>query len=292
LKSGYVAIIGVPNVGKSTLLNSFLGRKLSIVTPKPQTTWGRVLGILTGEDYQAIFIDTPGLLSPKGRLQEAMAYQIKESLRDADVLLGLVDVSDLNGSLVDGLISAFKRFRGQRIAVANKIDLIERGRLPPILEAMWEDLGPDELVPVSALTGENIDELLRVIRNLLPEGPFFYPPDVVAEQPEHFFVSELIREEIFLNLRQEIPYSTAVKVEEFREKGRKIYISAYIYVERDSQKGIVIGAGGRMLRKIGRNARLKIEDFLGRPVYLELRVKVREGWRERTPDLREFGYIT
>ncbi len=290
-KSGYVAIIGVPNVGKSTLLNSFIGRKLSIVTPKPQTTWGRVMGILTGEDYQTIFIDTPGLLNPKGKLQEAMAYQIRASLRDADILLGLVDASDVDGSLVKEFVSVFSRFKGRKVAVANKIDLVGKGKFPPILESIWEGLRPDELVPISALKGENIGELLNVIRDLLPEGPFFYPPDVVAEQPERFFVSELIREEVFLNLRQEVPYSTAVKVEEFRENGRKVYILAHIYVERSSQKGIMIGTGGSMLKRVGQKARFKIEEFLERPVYLELLVKVRERWRDRTSDLKDFGYI-
>ncbi|MFH1006503.1 MAG: GTPase Era [Candidatus Latescibacterota bacterium] len=289
-KSGYVAIIGKPNAGKSTLMNALVGERLSIVTPKPQTTRGRVLGIMTSETCQAVFWDTAGMLEPKGRLQEVMARQIQDSVKDADVLLALVDASAPKDFLDDRMRKILKGWRGPLIVAINKCDLVTEKPLRKIVDAIRAEVS-GEVVSLSALRGTHVDGLMALIEERLPEGPFFYPPDMVAEQPERFFVSELIREEIFLKLGQELPYAAAVKVEEFREReGRKDYIQAVIYVERSSQKGIVIGAGGAMLKQIGQEARTKIEAFLDRPVYLELWVKVRANWRKREQDLEEFGY--
>ncbi len=315
-KSGYVAIIGKPNVGKSTLMNALVGERLSIVTPKPQTTRGRVLGIMNSEQCQAVFWDTPGMLEPKGRLQEMMTRQIRDSVRDADVLLALVDASSPKDGLDEHMREVLHGWKHPLIVAINKSDLVEPARVERIVGRVRAELRGDRriaecgvgnsprptrseirnpklqvVLAISALRGTHVDALKTLIEERLPEGPFFYPPDMVAEQPERFFVGELVREEIFLKLGQELPYATAVKVEEFKErKGEKDYIQAVIYVERPSQKGIVIGAKGAMLKQIGQQARAKIEAFLDRPVYLELWVKVRPKWRKRERDLREFGY--
>ena len=319
MKSGYVAIIGRPNVGKSTLMNALVGERLSIVTPKPQTTRSRVLGIMSGPRCQAIFWDTPGMLEPKERLQEGMAKQIRDSMEEADVLLALVDASCPEYSLDERMWEVLRRWKHPLIVAINKTDLVKTERVEGIVDWIRVEVSRDkrqtrgqeeavslspslplslsgegtggEVVAISALLGTGVDVLKGLIEERLPEGPFFYPPDMVAEQPERFFVGELVREEIFLNLGQELPYATAVKVEEFKERaGEKDYIRAGIYVEKTSQKGIVIGAKGLMLKRIGQRARAKIEAFLGRPVYLDLWVKVRAKWRKRERDLREFGY--
>ncbi len=296
-KSGYVAIIGKPNVGKSTLMNALVGERLSIVTPKPQTTRGRVLGIMTSERCQVIFWDTPGMLEPKGRLQEVMTRQIRDSVRDADVLLALVDASSPKDGLDERMREVLHGWKHPLIVAINKSDLVEPARVEKIMDRIRAEVKGEGdgtggvMLAISALRGTHVDALKTLIEERLPEGPFFYPPDMVAEQPERFFVGELVREEIFLKLGQELPYATAVKVEEFKErKGEKDYIRAVIYVERPSQKGIVIGANGAMLKQIGQQARAKIEALLDRPVYLELWVKVRPKWRKRERDLREFGY--
>jgi GTP-binding protein Era len=296
-KSGYVAIIGKPNVGKSTLMNALVGERLSIVTPKPQTTRGRVLGIMTSAQCQVIFWDTPGMLEPKGRLQEVMTRQIRDSVRDADVLLALVDASSPEDCLDERMREVLHGWKHPLILAINKSDLVEPARVEKIMDRIRAEVRGEGdgtggvVLAISALRGTHVDVLKALIEERLPEGPFFYPPDMVAEQPERFFVGELVREEIFLKLGQELPYATAVKVEEFKErKGEKDYIRVVIYVERPSQKGIVIGASGAMLKQIGQQARAKIEGFLDRPVYLELWVKVRPKWRKRERDLREFGY--
>ena len=328
-KSGYVAIIGKPNVGKSTLMNALVGERLSIVTPKPQTTRGRVLGIMSSGECQAVFWDTPGMLEPKGRLQEVMTRQIRDSVRDADVLLALVDASSPKDDLDERMREILHDWQRPLIVAINKSDLVETARVEKIVGRIRAELRGDKrsaecgvrisprstqseirnrsgffnpkseirnpksqvVLAISALRGTHVDALKTLIEQRLPEGAFFYPPDMVAEQPERFFVSELVREEIFLKLGQELPYAAAVKVEEFKErKDEKDYIRAVIYVERPSQKGIVIGAKGAMLKQIGQHARVKIEAFLDRPVYLELWVKVRPKWRKRERDLKEFGY--
>ncbi|HIE04866.1 MAG TPA: GTPase Era [Candidatus Latescibacteria bacterium] len=292
-KCGYVAIIGRPNVGKSTLMNSLIGEKLSIVTPKPQTTRARVLGILTEDDAQMVFLDTPGFLRPRGLLQEAMVREVREGLSEADVVLAITDATDLERTFDEELRELLKSSDRPAVVVLNKMDLVGQKEIFEGLKWLYERF-PTEVVPISALKGHNLDELKKVLKGFLPEGPFLYPPEVLADQPERFFVAELIREELFLNLGQELPYATAVKVEEFRERDPsegKTYIRATIYVEKPSQRGIVIGEGGAMLRKIGRWARKKIEAFLGRPVYLELWVKVRPKWSRKEAALRELGYL-
>lgn len=292
-KCGYVAIIGRPNVGKSTLMNSLVGEKLSIVTPKPQTTRTRVLGILTEDDAQMVFLDTPGFLRPRGLLQEAMVREVREGLSEADVVLAITDATDLERTFDEELRELLKSSGRPAVVALNKMDLVGGKEIFEGLKWLYESF-PTEVVPISALKGHNLDELKKVLKGFLPEGPFLYPPEVLADQPERFFVAELIREELFLNLGQELPYATAVKVEEFRERDPsqgKTYIRATIYVEKPSQRGIVIGEGGAMLKKIGQWARKKIEAFLGRPVYLELWVKVRPKWSRKEATLRELGYL-
>ena len=292
-RSGYVAILGKPNVGKSTLFNALVGERLSIVTPKPQTTRQRVLGIATGRACQMIFLDTPGMLDPKYRLQEAMSRHTERSANDADVLLVMVDATDLDGGFDAQVQRAVAHSSVSNVVVLNKIDRVSKedaARVEDVVQGRM--VRADVVVAVSALYGTNVDRLRVAVEERLPLGPYLYPPEMIADQPERFFVAELVREGIFTALQQEIPYSAAVKIEEFkdREKG-KTYISAVIFVERESQKGIVIGANGTMLRRIGRAARPRIEAFLDRPVYLDLWVKVRGNWRKKDSDLREFGYL-
>ena len=290
MKSGYVAMLGRPNVGKSTLFNALLGTYLSIVTPKPQTTRGRVLGILSDETSQIVFLDTPGLLTPKHRLHEAMRGQIDRSLREADVVLALTDVSDLAGTFDEEVRRTLNAARIPVLLAANKMDRISEAAVEKAMENIQDGVNEGVVVAISALYGDNVSLLKSMLEERLPSGPALYPPDILSEQPERFFVSELIREEMFNQLEQELPYATAVKVETFEERN-KTYIQAVVFVERASQKGIVIGSGGRMLKRIGSAARAKIEEFLHRPIYLDLWVKVRPNWRKRDFDLREFGYL-
>ncbi|MGB9742053.1 MAG: GTPase Era [bacterium] len=272
-RAGYVAIIGRPNAGKSTLLNRLLGYRLSIVTPKPQTTRHRILGILNGENYQLLLLDTPGILDPRYTLQQMMKQEIERALADADVILLLLDATC---PVFDDL----KLLVGRKAVIAlNKIDQIPKPHLLPLIDRCARE-GFNRVLLISALTGDGVDDLKSAVISLLPEAPPLYPPDQVSERPERFFVAELIREAIFNRYGAEIPYSTTVEIEEFRERpGRKDYIRAVIYVERESQKAIIIGEGGRALKKVGEIAREAVEQFLGRPVYLELWVKVAQNWR-------------
>ncbi len=286
-RSGYVALIGKPNVGKSTLLNALLGRKLSIVTAKPQTTRHRILGILSGDDYQIIFLDTPGIIKPRYGLQEAMMRAVNEAVADADLLLFMADASkDEPDTFSLGHI-------GDRPAllVLNKMDLIPQEKAIPLVHAYTELRAFEAVVPISAATGYNLDVLLDEIIKRLPHGPPFYPRDMISEHPERFFVSEIIREKIFEQFREEIPYSVQVNVVTYEERpGGKDFIDCEIVVERDTQKGILIGKGGAALKKIGAEARKDIEAFVDHPVYLQLHVKVRENWRDRDSFLRSYGY--
>ena len=286
-RCGYVALIGKPNVGKSTLLNSLMGMKLSIVTRKPQTTRQRVLGILSDEDYQIILLDTPGIIKPRYGLQEAMMKEVRTSTSDADLL---VFMADATRDRVDDLSL---KFVGDKpaILVLNKIDKILQEKVLPLVSSYLETQQFDEVIPLSALKGKNIDILLKSIVERLPFGPEFYPKEMISEQPERFFVAEIIREKIFKLLRQEVPYSTQVNVIEWEEReDEKDLIHADIVVERDSQKGILIGKGGIVLKKIGTFAREDIEEFIGRGVFLKLHVKVRSDWRNSDAQLRSFGY--
>ncbi|NPV14637.1 GTPase Era [candidate division WOR-3 bacterium] len=284
-RAGYVAIIGRPNAGKSTLLNRLLGHRLAIVTPKPQTTRHRILGILNGPDYQALLLDTPGILDPKYTLHKFMKEEIKKALDDSDVVLLVIDATEPE-------LTDLKLLAGRRALVAlNKIDAVPKQNLLP-LTAECAQAGIEKVFMISALKGDGVDDLKKGIVELLPEGAPFYPPDSLSERPERFFVAELIREAVFNRYGAEIPYSTTVVIEEFRERpNRKDYIRAVIYVEKESQKGILIGEGGRALKKVGEIARESIEQFLGRPVYLELWVKVTKSWRQDENFIRQNLYF-
>ena len=283
-KSGYVAILGLPNAGKSTLLNTLLGQKISITNLKPQTTRKRILGILSEENFQVIFIDTPGILDPAYLLQENIMDDVRLSGRDADVIVLLLDVEvdpagnkALNNSYVK---ESILRAPVKKILVLNKIDLLPQDRIKIILEHFEKSGKFDEIIPLSALQNFNTQKLLQTIDEYLPEGPKFYPDDIVATQNERFFVTELIRETILEQYSEEVPYSCEVLIEEFKEReNSKDYISAEIVVEKDSQKAIIIGKRGAAIKNLGQTARESIEEFLGKEVFLELRVKVRKKWR-------------
>ncbi|MDA0710954.1 MAG: GTPase Era [bacterium] len=289
-KSGHIVIAGRPNVGKSTLFNALVGERLSIVSPKPQTTRNNILGILTDEHCQMLFLDTPGLLAEQYRLHAFMGKQIREALESADVLLGIVDASQFETSFDSEVQEAFTKWDVPRIIVLNKMDLCSEDQLTVLQNLISQTIKVERVIPISATTRKNVSELRQMLVDSLPVGPQFYPADTLTEQPERFFVSEIIREEVFHQLHQELPYSIAVVVDAFHEDRPKVYIQANIIVERSSQKGIVIGKGGRALKTIGLNARKKVEAFLGRSVFLDLHVKVHENWRKKDSALREFGY--
>ncbi len=292
--SGYVAIIGEPNVGKSTLLNTILGAKLSIVSKKPQTTRKSVLGILSSDEAQIIFLDTPGIITPKYLLQEKMVGYVQTALQDADVILLMLDVNAPNlERLAETPLGDVKKFGKPIILLLNKMDLLlNKKEALPLIEK-FTALGLfAEIVPASGMYGQNTTHLVDVLRQYLPIGRPFYDPEIISEQPQRFFVSELIREQILEQYRQEIPYSVEVSIVEYKERPQpdKIFIHAEIIVERDSQKGIIIGNKGESLKKLGSRARQSIEEFLERPAYLELYVKVRSDWRQSESRLRSFGY--
>lgn len=291
-KTGYVAIVGEPNVGKSTLLNSLLGMKLSIVTKKPQTTRQRVLGILNREDAQIIFLDTPGLITPKYLLHEKMVGQAQMALSEADLILCLTEVSRKTELPEEVHKLVFERHAGKPILlVINKVDTVNKPDLLPLIDAFSKETALKEIIPVSALKKDNLADLVTTILKYIPVHPPLYATDSVSEHPERFFVAEFVREKVFELYRDEIPYSTAVEIVEYKEREQgKTFISAEIVVEKDSQKGILIGKGGDALKKVGLRARFEIETFLGRQVFLELRVKVREGWRDKEAMLQKFGY--
>ncbi|TAK63459.1 MAG: GTPase Era [Bacteroidetes bacterium] len=291
-KAGYTAIIGEPNVGKSTLLNALLRQKISIVTKKPQTTRHKILGILTENKYQIVFLDTPGLLKPKYRLQEAMMKFAMSAIQDADTILVMVDASATTKKLFEGEDNLFKMLKEKNlILLVNKIDTVEKQVLPSIIMAYENQLPFKAVLLISAIKREGIKRLKEEIVNLLPVHPPYYPSDSISEQSERFFVCEIIREKIFEQFREEIPYSTTVDIIEFEErKDKKDNIHAEIYVERDSQKAILIGKRGVALKAIGIAARKDIEKLLGRGVFLHLYVKVRERWREDEAWLKRLGY--
>lgn len=294
-RAGYAALIGEPNVGKSTLMNALLRQKISIVTPKPQTTRHRVLGILSSEGFQLILLDTPGIIAPRYALQAAMMAAARSALQDADFVLFMIDGARARKADDPVLHETFAMLRqaGRPVhLVVNKTDLMERAALQPLIDSYTAAFPFRETHPVSALRGDGTAALLDAICRELPEHPPYYPLDIVSEQNERFFVGEIVREKIFLKCREEVPYSTTVDIVEFKEREEgKWFISADVYVERDSQRAILIGKQGAMLKGIGKEARSDIERFLDHPVFLELHVKVR-GWRDDERWLRRLGYTS
>ena len=314
-KTGYVTILGLPNSGKSTLLNALLGQKLSITTAKPQTTRKKILGILSEEDYQIIFLDTPGILSPSYLLQEKMMEDVKTSLDDADIIILIIDVKEdpqaatlLNQEFVKVSVVKSKK---PKMLVLNKVDLLTQEKVTELINHFEQQKLFEEVIPISASLNFNIQRVREEILRFLPEGPKLFPDDQVTDENERFFVSEIIREKILEIYRDEVPYSCEVLIIEFKERGNRLvaeeqtesgkteklrsgagkdFISAEIVVERDSQKAIIIGKGGAAIKKLGEAARKSIEEFLQREVFLELRVKVRKKWRSDENLLKSFGY--
>ncbi|WP_088228747.1 GTPase Era [Desulfosporosinus sp. FKB] len=289
-RSGFVSVIGRPNAGKSTLLNHLLGQKVLIMSDKPQTTRNRIQCILTEERGQIVFLDTPGIHKPKHKLGEYMVGAAKESMREVDAILYMVDLSSEFGSGEEYIIEMLKHTKTPVVLVLNKVDLLDKEQLLQKIQQFSSLAEFKAIVPISAKTGENTDELLKVIFDLLPKGPMYYPEDEVTDQPERFIMAELIREKVLQLTRDEIPHSIAVVIEEVHEKKTLVKIRGLIIVERESQKGIIIGAKGKQLKEIGSLARQDIEALLGSPVFLELWVKVKKDWRNRTDSLRNYGY--
>ena len=290
-KSGFVSIIGRPNTGKSTLLNSILGEKVVIVSEKPQTTRNKIRGIKNMENAQIIFLDTPGIHKAKGHLNEFMVKEAMSALEDMDIIIYLVEATGkIKGELF--IIESLKKVRCPVLLGINKIDMVRKDSILPLMDEYSSVYPFREIIPLSARKGEGMDELFRCIVELLPEGPKYFTEDILTDQTERFVVAEIVREKVFELTREEIPYSTAVIVERFKENPGKriISISATINVERDSQKGIIIGKGGAMLKEIGTRARIDIERLLGTKVYLELFVKVVKDWTKNEKMLKEFGY--
>jgi GTP-binding protein Era len=292
-RSGFVAVIGRPNVGKSTLVNRLVGQKVAIVSPKPQTTRSRIVGILTRQDAQVIFVDTPGLHRPRHKLGQAMVASATAAIPDADVVQFVVDASVLPTDQ-DRMIAKLVRQHTQApiVLVLNKMDLLPAEKVKLHTEAYWE-LVPDhhQWMMTTATQGVNLDKLLELLLAALPEGPRYYPGDQVTDQTERQIAAELIREQVLRHTRQEVPHAVAVVVEAFKERDNDvIYVAANVFVEKDSQKGIVIGRGGQMLRRIGTSARKEIERMVGGQIYLDLWVKVRKDWRRDERELHRLGY--
>ena len=288
-KAGFVNIVGKPNAGKSTLLNQLMGEKLAIVTQKAQTTRHRIFGIYNEEDVQIVFSDTPGVLDPKYELQEKMMGFVKESLQDADVFLFIVDISD-KSEPSEFLIEKLNKIPIPMLLLINKIDKSNQKEMEAAVEH-WHNLLPKaEILPISALNAYNTEYILPKLKSLLPENPPYYDKDQFTDKSERFFVNETVREKILLNYEKEIPYSVEVVTELFKEKEGIIFIDSIIYVERETQKGILIGHKGEAIKKVGTEARLDLEKFFAKKIHLNLFVKVKKDWRKNEKDLKNFGY--
>ena len=288
-KAGFVNIVGKPNAGKSTLLNQLMGEKLAIVTQKAQTTRHRIFGIYNEEDVQIVFSDTPGVLDPKYELQEKMMGFVKESLQDADVFLFIVDISD-KSEPSEFLIEKLNKIPIPVLLLINKIDKSNQKEMEVAVEH-WHNLRPKaEILPISALNAYNTEYILPKLKSLLPENPPYYDKDQFTDKSERFFVNETVREKILLNYEKEIPYSVEVVTELFKEKEGIIFIDSIIYVERETQKGILIGHKGEAIKKVGTEARLDLEKFFAKKIHLNLFVKVKKDWRKNEKDLKNFGY--
>lgn len=292
-RSGFIAIVGRPNVGKSTLLNRLLGQKVAIVSPKPQTTRNRIIGIRTRPDVQVVYVDTPGLHPPRGKLGQFMAATAVQALEEVDGVVFVAEATESPDALDEAALAPLAQVGAPVFLALNKVDLVpDKRRLLPLLDAYARRHRFHEQIPISATDGRGVDRLEAAILALLPVGPAYYPEDQFTDQPETFFVAEAIREQLFRLTRQEVPYATAVRVEELveRTESGRLYIRAVIFVEQPSQKAIVIGEGGALLKRIGQAARRELEAFFGVPVYLDLWVEVRKHWRRDDAALREFGY--
>ena len=289
-KSGFVNIIGNPNVGKSTLMNALVGERLSIITSKAQTTRHRIMGIVNGEDFQIVYSDTPGILKPNYKLQESMMKFVRGALTDADVILYVTDTVEQSEGRSDEILDKIRHSGIPAIVVINKIDLTTQQELEKLVEK-WHGILPDaRIIPASAKEGFNIGGIFDTITSMLPEGEPFYPKETLTDRTLRFFASEIIREKILLNYDKEIPYCCEIEIDSYKEEPTIDRIAATIYVARDSQKGIVIGRGGEKLKTVGRQSREDLERFLGKKVFLQLFVKVREDWRNDEKSLRKFGY--
>ncbi len=290
-KSGFISIIGRPNVGKSTFLNRVIGQKIAIMSDKPQTTRNKVQGVLTTDDSQLIFIDTPGIHKPKHRLGDFMMKVAQNTLKEVDLILFMVNAEEGFGRGEEFILEKFENIKTPIFLVVNKIDTIHPDKLFSVIDSYKEKYPFKEIIPISALEGNNVETLLTQIKKYMPEGPQFYPADQVTDHPERFIVSELIREKALHLTREEIPHSLAVVIEKMeRKQNEVVHVMATIVVERDSQKGIIIGKQGGMLKEIGKRARTDIENLLGNKVFLELWVKVQKDWRNKMTQLRDFGF--
>ncbi|TYP92199.1 GTP-binding protein Era [Fodinibius salinus] len=288
-RSGYVAIIGKPNAGKSTLMNRLLGNKISITTHKPQTTRHQIIGIHSEDELQIIFLDTPGVIDPSYELQKAMMKTVDRARTDADIILLIVDVTDYE--IPGRIFKMFSSMKNKQIfLVPNKIDKVSEQEAKVVAEEIREKFDFDDTLFVSALNGEGLQKLMDTIKANITSGPPFYPKEMLSEQPVRFFVAEMVREQLFLQYHQEIPYSTTINIVQYDERDDLDYISADIVVNRESQKGILIGKGGKAIKQLGKNAREVIEKFVDKKIYLDLHVKVREKWRENPSHVRHYGY--
>lgn len=289
-KAGFVNIVGNPNVGKSTLMNALVGERISIITSKSQTTRHRIMGIVNGDDFQIVYSDTPGVIKPHYRLQESMLGASQSALTDADLILYVTDTVESMGKNAD-FIEQMKKTGVPIFLIINKIDLLSSQEDLENLVARWKEILPQaKIYPVCAIEKFNLDNLLQGIVDSLPENPPYFDKDALTDRPERFFVTEIIREKILTTYDKEIPYSVEVVVEQFKEEKNLIRINATIIVERESQKAIIIGKGGEKIKKVGSLARVEIETFLGKKVFLELFVKVEKDWRNKDKKLKSFGY--
>ena len=288
-QAGFVSIIGRPNVGKSTLMNAMIGENLSIITSKAQTTRHRILGIMNGENFQIVYSDTPGILKPGYKLQEYMLKFARTAISDADIVLYITDI-EVSAEREREQIERLQKLKVPILLLINKIDLSNMEQVNSLMKEWRNALPEATVIPISALEKFNLEKVFALILENLPESPPYYPKDELTDKSERFFVSEIIREKILINFHQEIPYSVEVEVERFKESEKIINISCFIYVERDSQKGILIGHQGKGLKKVGSQARADIEDFLGKKVFLETRVKVKKDWRNDGRFLKQSGY--
>ncbi|UXR77329.1 MULTISPECIES: GTPase Era [unclassified Staphylococcus] len=291
-KSGFVTIIGRPNVGKSTFVNRVIGHKIAIMSDKAQTTRNKIQGVMTQDDAQIIFLDTPGIHKPKHKLGDYMMKVAKNTLSEIDAVMFMVNANEEIGRGDQYIMEMLKSVKTPVFLVLNKIDLVHPDELMPKIEKYQSYMSFAEIIPISALEGHNVDHFLNVLKSYLPEGPQYYPDGQISDHPEQFVVSELIREKILQTTSEEIPHSIGVNVERMiQETEDRVHVEAVIYVERDSQKGIVIGKGGKKLKEIGKRARLDIEHLLGSKVYLDLWVKVQKDWRNKSQFIKQMGYV-